>query len=347
MNESRSWNRPLRHARVIPSVSKLSSRQQQSTRRPIVGLLRLQVDAATIRVEFDWIVIVKPFFPSCHRCRRVSKGEKNRRRKRAIKWWEKFSWRVEPFLPLNRWYLVVHNARQSNCAADFHMDLCWANDFSEFYCTNASRKEGEREREKELNALMSNLLNEISHSIRLCVRGLSGSSGRVLEFNNWLLSEALALSFEKSGLGSIAIERALITFPRNFHQVKRSEKIRLTIIVVVMTVVMPSPSSMPDNAFQAPQHMKEQLCMLIRKSKLMANGKLWNNCVNRIYLGILWKSVERVQQCLHFISSRLQKFFEFKFSTDSIIKQMQITTGRWAAGKWKQSIRPAGSLNVD
>lgn len=81
MNESRSWNRPLRHARVIPSISKLSSRQQQSTRRSIVGLLRLQVDAATIRVEFDWIVIVKPFFPSCHRCRRVSKGEKNRKRK--------------------------------------------------------------------------------------------------------------------------------------------------------------------------------------------------------------------------------------------------------------------------
>jgi hypothetical protein len=62
VHKARSRNGPVGHARVIPAVSKLRSRQQQSTCRPVVCFFRLQVDAASVGIEFDWIVIMKPFF---------------------------------------------------------------------------------------------------------------------------------------------------------------------------------------------------------------------------------------------------------------------------------------------
>jgi hypothetical protein len=62
MHKARGWDGAMGHARVVPTVPEIRSRQQQTTRRAFMGLFRLQVDAATVRIEFDWTVIMKPFF---------------------------------------------------------------------------------------------------------------------------------------------------------------------------------------------------------------------------------------------------------------------------------------------
>lgn len=168
MNKSRSWDRPLRHARVISSVSKLSSRQQQSTRRTIMGLLRLQVDAATIRVEFDWIVIVEPFFfrVIVVECRRVKERKSNQ-----VVWKVLVETRILYHWIDGTWWFTTH------VRAIVLPTFTWISAEPTILANFTARTQAKHGRKEEIKCFNEQFVERDSRKIRLCVRGLSGALG--------------------------------------------------------------------------------------------------------------------------------------------------------------------------